>query len=317
MFGPLVTIIIPCFNGETFVDEAIRSALSQTYPNKEVIVIDDGSSDSSLKVIQSFGDQIRWETGPNRGGSAARNRGLHLSNGELIQFLDADDVLFPEKLARMVPVALAHGPKAMPICDWAIQRISGRMEYNGGISNYSGEDPLVFCLGRRLQTTSPLHWRVNLDRIEGFDENLPCCQEFDLHLRLAILGLTLISVPEILYVVRSRLDSVSADGLKVIKQHPVIFGKVFGLAQAAGDFDGERRQALAHAYAKDARHLVRFHDQPDLARDYYSLAESIKPGAALNAFGNFWTRSIAHIVGPIVTERLIARVRPVKWEQFQ
>ena len=63
----LVTIVIPCFNGESFVAEAIESALGQTYPHREVIVIDDGSTDGSLDVIKSFGDRVRWESGLNRG----------------------------------------------------------------------------------------------------------------------------------------------------------------------------------------------------------------------------------------------------------
>ena len=71
---PLISIVIPCYNAERYVGEAIRSALSQTYPNVEIIVIDDGSTDGSLDVIRSFGGAIRWETGPNRGGCAARNR---------------------------------------------------------------------------------------------------------------------------------------------------------------------------------------------------------------------------------------------------
>ncbi len=73
---PLVSIVIPCFNAEGTVGEAIQSALDQDYPNREVIVIDDGSTDKSVDVIRTFGDSIRWETGPNRGGNVARNRGL-------------------------------------------------------------------------------------------------------------------------------------------------------------------------------------------------------------------------------------------------
>lgn len=91
--NPLVSIIVPCYNAEKYVAEAIQSALDQTYPNCEILVIDDGSTDGSLEVIKGFGAQIRWETGPNRGGCAARNRGFELSEGEWIQYLDADDLL--------------------------------------------------------------------------------------------------------------------------------------------------------------------------------------------------------------------------------
>ena len=104
--SPFVSILIPCYNAERWVAQAIDSALSQTWPNKEVIVVDDGSADRSLDVVRSFGDRIRWETGPNRGGSAARNRLLELATGEWLQYLDADDCLLPEKTASQVECGL-------------------------------------------------------------------------------------------------------------------------------------------------------------------------------------------------------------------
>ena len=100
----LVSIIIPCHNAERWITESIRSALDQTYPHVEVIVIDDGSTDQSLNAIRSFGNQLVWETGPNRGTNHARNRGFALSKGQYIQFLDADDYLLPEKILRQVRV---------------------------------------------------------------------------------------------------------------------------------------------------------------------------------------------------------------------
>ena len=79
--SPLVSILIPCFNAEHLVGQAIESALAQTWPHKEVIVVDDGSTDASLEVIRRFDRRIRWESGPNRGGNVARNRLLELSSG--------------------------------------------------------------------------------------------------------------------------------------------------------------------------------------------------------------------------------------------
>src|ERR1700730_16393596 len=98
----LVSILIPCYNAERWVAQAIRSALAQTWPDKEVVVVDDGSTDGSLEVIQSFGDVIRYETRPNRGGNVARNRLLELAPGEWIQYLDADDYLLPDKIERQL-----------------------------------------------------------------------------------------------------------------------------------------------------------------------------------------------------------------------
>jgi len=98
----LVSIIIPCYNAEQWLREAIISCLNQTYFNIEIIVIDDGSTDSSLDVIRSYDNKITWETGPNRGGNYARNRGFKLSKGNYIQYLDADDYLLPEKIEKQV-----------------------------------------------------------------------------------------------------------------------------------------------------------------------------------------------------------------------
>src|SRR5262245_42280315 len=98
--GTLVSILIPCYNAERWIAQAIESALAQTGVEKEVIVVDDGSTDRSLDVIRQFDGHIRWETGPNRGGGASRNRLLELARGNWLQYLDADDYLLPDKIAR-------------------------------------------------------------------------------------------------------------------------------------------------------------------------------------------------------------------------
>src|SRR5262249_38459273 len=100
--GSLVSILIPCYNAQQWITQAIESALTQTWSNKEIIVVDDGSTDCSLDVIRQFEGRIRWETGPNRGGNATRNRLLELACGEWIQYLDADDYLFPPKISQQM-----------------------------------------------------------------------------------------------------------------------------------------------------------------------------------------------------------------------
>ena len=99
---PLVSILIPCYNSERWIGYAIESALGQTWPNKQLIVLDDGSTDDSLNVIRRYESHLRWETGQNRGGGYARNRLLEMASGEWVQYLDADDYLYSTALRRIV-----------------------------------------------------------------------------------------------------------------------------------------------------------------------------------------------------------------------
>ncbi|MCX6950523.1 MAG: glycosyltransferase family A protein [Opitutae bacterium] len=107
---PLVSILIPCYNAARWLAATLESALAQTWPHTEIIVVDDGSSDNSLMIARSFTSRgVHVLTQPNRGAAAARNAALAAAQGELIQFLDADDLLAPGKIAAQVE-ALTTAP---------------------------------------------------------------------------------------------------------------------------------------------------------------------------------------------------------------
>jgi glycosyltransferase involved in cell wall biosynthesis len=108
MVRPLVSVIIPVYNGEKYLLEAIESVFSQTYRPTEIIVVDDGSTDNTAKLLASISGQIRSFYQSNSGPAAARNTGIHNSNGELISFLDADDYWAPNKLNIQVECLLKH-----------------------------------------------------------------------------------------------------------------------------------------------------------------------------------------------------------------
>jgi glycosyltransferase involved in cell wall biosynthesis len=104
MTGPLVSIVISNYNCGRYLAAALDGALQQTYPHTEIIVVDDGSTDDSLTLLRAYGDRIRVVAQANQGVSGARNEGIRQSRGELVAFLDADDVWHPEKLAKQVPL---------------------------------------------------------------------------------------------------------------------------------------------------------------------------------------------------------------------
>src|SRR4051794_29100360 len=117
---PLVSILIPAYNAEKWIGETLRSAILQTWPHKEIIVVNDGSKDRTLQVARQFeSDEVRVFTRPNQGAAATRNTAFGLSRGDYIQWLDADDLLSPDKIARQMAVIEQLGGKRTLIsCGW-------------------------------------------------------------------------------------------------------------------------------------------------------------------------------------------------------
>jgi glycosyltransferase involved in cell wall biosynthesis len=114
----LVSIIIPSYNAERYLGETLRSATGQTWPRVEVLVIDDGSKDGTREVARGFeGPAVRVLGQSNRGAAAARNQGLREAQGDFIQFLDADDLLAPDKVERQV-AALRDYPEGVAAAAW-------------------------------------------------------------------------------------------------------------------------------------------------------------------------------------------------------
>jgi glycosyltransferase involved in cell wall biosynthesis len=118
---PLVSILIPAYNAAEWIAETIRSALAQTWPRIEIIVVDDGSMDETLAVARQFEPQgVRVHVQKNLGASSARNKAFSLSHGDYIQWLDADDLLAPDKIARQMDlVMLGLSPRTLLSSPWA------------------------------------------------------------------------------------------------------------------------------------------------------------------------------------------------------
>jgi glycosyltransferase involved in cell wall biosynthesis len=117
MDKPLVSIIIPVYNSAAFISETIKSAMQQTWANKEIILVDDGSIDNSLAIIKGYESAaIKVFNQSNKGASAARNKGLAEAKGDYIQFLDADDLLSNTKIEEQVNL-LINNPGYVGLCD--------------------------------------------------------------------------------------------------------------------------------------------------------------------------------------------------------
>lgn len=184
----LVSMIIPTHNRAELVGQAIESALGQSYPAREVIVVDDGSTDETPAVLSRYGSAIRTVRTPNRGCAAARNTGVCLAHGAYLAFVDSDDVAPPEKLAIQVPVLEAYpdvgfvyGPSVAFGPQLAIEQVLQPVRPGPQGSVAEG----IF-LTTRIGFDSVLLRREALERVGGFDETLRHNEDTDLLLRVAL-----------------------------------------------------------------------------------------------------------------------------------
>lgn len=117
---PLVSICIPAFNSEKWIDETIRSSLNQTWQNKEIIIVDDGSTDNTWNIIENYANKyptiIKIFQQENKGACAARNLAFEMSSGEYKQWLDSDDILASDKIEIQMNYALSDNDSSMLYC---------------------------------------------------------------------------------------------------------------------------------------------------------------------------------------------------------
>jgi glycosyltransferase involved in cell wall biosynthesis len=181
---PLVSVVIPVYNGARFVAEAIESALAQTYPAIEVIVVDDGSSDGTAQVVQSF--PVRYISQKNSGVSAARNHGIRQSRGKYVLFLDHDDRLLPAAAEIGVGLLEQHPECAMAVGEHRYIDTNGD-QLGHSAKRAVGRDHYLMLLQHNFVETpcSALHRRSSFSTAGFFDESVGGAEDHELYLRTA------------------------------------------------------------------------------------------------------------------------------------
>lgn len=180
---PLVSVIIPTYNRLDFVSRAIQSVLDQTYPNVEIIVVDDASDEDLQSVIDAFPSVTFLINDSNRGGGYSRNRGIKEASGTYINFLDDDDILYPEKIEKQVALfETSKVPNLGMITCHALDERSGEphTRHNRFIGNIYKELLANFAISG-IETM--LYKKEYLLEVGGFDEGLQSSQEYDLLIR--------------------------------------------------------------------------------------------------------------------------------------
>jgi GT2 family glycosyltransferase len=199
---PFVSIGIPCFNAERWISGAIESAIRQTWTDKEVIVVDDGSTDESRRRIAEFGERVRLIEGDHRGGNHARNQVLRNARGEWVQFLDADDYLEPDKISRQIAEGSSGEGADILYSPYWFER-AGDPPERWPSEVHSKHDLFTQWISWELPQTGAALWRKSaLDQLGGWKEGQPCCQEHELYLRALKAGLRFVFTPTIHAVYR-------------------------------------------------------------------------------------------------------------------
>lgn len=182
----LVSIIIPCYNASAYIKEAINSVLEQTYKAIEIIVVNDGSTDNSEEIIQSFGDKVIYISQPNQGVATARNTGYSVSTGNYICFLDADDWFYPSNIESKIDYFNNHKNFGLvhSVVDVTDSHLKSTSKYYKG---KEGNNLTQSLLNFELPIPCPSNALIKKSVLEQsglFDINLSTSADFELWLRI-------------------------------------------------------------------------------------------------------------------------------------
>ena len=179
-----ISVIIPVYNRPKMIYRAIDSVLRQTLPAAEIIVVDDGSTDSTADVIRAFGNKVRLISLDQRGVSAARNRGIRAARGKWLAFLDSDDEWLPEKSENAADFISRHPQYRIFQCQEIWIRNNIRVNPRQKHKKMAGKifkESLPLCI---VSPSAVMMERSLFDEVGLFDETLPVCEDYDLWLRV-------------------------------------------------------------------------------------------------------------------------------------
>ena len=232
---PLVSAIVPAYNAAAHVRAALASAQAQTYPNLEIVVVDDGSTDGTARIVAEVAERdarVRLFCQHNRGVAAARNRAIEASSGAFIAPLDADDVWFPEKIARQVARMQASGPEAGLVYAWSVSideegasiGVARRVALEGRVHQ------ALLSVNFLGNASVPLLRRSCVEAVGGYDSGLrgrggEGCEDWDLALRIAERWEVRVA-PAFLVGYRRVPGSMSRDFASMARSHALVVADV-------------------------------------------------------------------------------------------
>ncbi|MBV8586136.1 MAG: glycosyltransferase [Verrucomicrobia bacterium] len=278
----LVSILIPAYNAERWIADTIKSALAQTWTRKEIIVIDDGSTDQTFTIARQFAsDQVVVVTQENQGPSAARNRAFSLSQGEYIQWLDADDLLSPDKIEKQMEVANdSPGNRTLLSSAWGYFHFRPEQTKFSPTALWSDLSPVEWLLRKmsqnlHMQTATWLTPRELMEAAGPWDERLVVDDDGEYFCRvlLASDGVKFVPDAKVFYRV-SPSTRVSFMGRSNKKLDARLLAMQLHVKYIRSLEDSARIRAACVTYLQDW--LINFYpERPDIVRELEELAVTL------------------------------------------
>ena len=244
----MITVVIPVRNRERLITRAIESVLAQTLAVDEIIVIDDASTDHTVdaveRLVESLDNLTLISLKENVGAARARNIGIDVAKGDLIAFLDSDDVWHVDKLSKQVREFEATAHVAAVFC--GVVEVSFDTSYRGHYIPKPNVTEADLYHSSLLATMScALILKTALLKIGGFDPSLPSCQDWDLFIRLSECGRLTVVQEELVEFWKHDGDRISRNRLSVLAGHEAVFEKIYA---RISDPQLKRRVRTSHEF---------------------------------------------------------------------
>lgn len=233
--NPLVSVIIPAYNAERFIQKTLESVVNQTYHNIEVLVVDDGSQDKTAEIVKSIAQQdsrVILLQQENTGVAAARNLAISKSRGEYIAPIDADDIWFPQNLEKQVQCMIESNINVGVVYSWSVD-IDEEGLLTGGFYNSKIEGNVYKALIYKYflgNASACLIRRICFDKVGGYNcqlklQNAQGCEDWDMHLRIAEYYQYKV-IPEYLIGYRQIFSSMSCNYASMANSHILVMTNV-------------------------------------------------------------------------------------------
>lgn len=262
---PKITVMIPVFNREKYVGEAIESILAQSLEDFELLLIDDGSTDGSLEIMQSYTDpRVRVvQNEANLGIPKTRNKALELARGQYTALLDSDDTAHPNRLAKQFAFLESHPDHAMVGGFYRLMDEAGRPLKKVKKQPLAAEEIRAYQLFRGCLYNRTTMGRTAIMRDQGYNEGCPVCEDYDLFVRLAESH-KLANLPEILAhgrqhsgrIIRERAALVKAKNLEIMRPQLEKLGVAFTKADLERHFFLTPKRSGGERFRPDAAYLA-------------------------------------------------------------